>query len=110
IAEGEEGVHPVKVSPLNDVLLMQRLIEASATRELLVQELAAVIYENFSVEGVIVCKLDGSDKPELLAMQGLERTEAARACSNLDASFQESVRHFPDGYVIRMGDNVNPPT
>src|SRR5262249_60666533 len=23
IAEGEEGVHPVKVSPLNDVLLMQ---------------------------------------------------------------------------------------
>jgi hydrogenase-4 transcriptional activator len=109
VADGEEGVQGVKVSPLNDVLLMQRLIEASATRELLVQELAAVVYENFSVDGVIVCKLDESDRPEMLAIQGMERAEAGRICASLDVSFQESARRFPEGYLIRMGDNVNPP-
>ncbi|HEX9136844.1 MAG TPA: sigma 54-interacting transcriptional regulator, partial [Nitrospirota bacterium] len=97
-----------RVSPLNDVLLMQRLIEASASRELLVQELAAVIYENFPVGAVVICRVDEDRRPEPLAMQGVSRKEAEAVCATLDASTRDSVVRSTDGYLVRLGDNVGP--
>lgn len=99
-----------RASPPNDVLLMQRLIEASASRELLVQELAAVIYENLTVGAVVICRVDNSGgRPDPLASQGIDRPEAERVCARLDTSTEETISRLEDGYLIRLGDNVNPP-
>lgn len=99
-----------RVSPLNDVLLMQRLIEASASRDLLVQELAAVIFENLSVRAVVVCRVDDSGRAEPLASQGVGRSEAEKLCGALSVSTLETVSRLNDGYLIPLGDSVHPPT
>ena len=107
-ANGDDVVQPIRVSPLNDVLLMQRLIEASASRELLVQELAAVIYENFAVSAVVICRLEDDRRAEPLATQGMARKEAEAFCATLDTSGGETVSRSADGYLIKLGDNVSP--
>lgn len=98
-----------RVSPPNDVLLMQRLIEASASRELLVQELAAVIFENLSVGAVVICRVENTGRAEPLAALGVSRIEAEKLCATLDASAEESISPMADGYLIKLGDNVSPP-
>jgi len=98
-----------RASPPNDVLLMQRLIEASASRELLVQELAAVIYENLTVGAVVICRVDNSGHAELLAAQGINRSDAEKLSARLDTSTEETISHLADGYLVKLGDNVNPP-
>ena len=108
-AKAEDLPQVWRVSPPNDVLLMQRLIEASASRELLEQELAAVIYENLSVGAVVICRVENTGRVEPLAALGVSRTEAEKLCATLDASTEESISPLPDGYLIRLGDNVNPP-
>lgn len=102
----EEDALVVRASASNDVLLMQRLIEASAKRELLVQELAAVIYENFSVDQVIICRVEDDGGVDALATQGINRIEAEKVCATVDLSIDESVYQTPDGIVIRIGDNA----
>jgi len=98
-----------RVSPPNDVLLMQRLIEASASRELLVQELAAVIYENLPVGAVIICRVENTGRAEPLAALGVSRTDAEVLSSTLNPSNDESISPMADGYLIKLGDNVSPP-
>ncbi len=98
-----------RASPPNDVLLMQRLIEASASRELLVQELAAVIYENLTVGAVVICRIDNGGHAELLAAQGINRHEAEKLSARLDTSIEETISQQADGYLVKLGDNVNPP-
>ena len=98
-----------RASTANDVLLMQRLIDASASRELLVQELAAVIYENLSVGAVVIGRLEDAGRAEPLAVQGLSRNEAESLCATLDASTDETISRVADGYLIKLGDSVSPP-
>lgn len=99
-----------RAAPPNDVLLMQRLIEASASRELLVQELAAVIYENLTVDAVVIGRVDNSTgRAEPLATQGMSRNDAEKLCARLVASTEETTSRLEDGYLLRLGDNVNPP-
>ncbi len=98
-----------RASPPNDVLLMQRLIEASASRELLVQELAAVIYENLTVGAVVICRVESTGRAEPLAALGVSRMEAEKLSATLDVSSDESISLMADGYLIKLGDNVNPP-
>ena len=105
----EEPPQSWRVSPPNDVLLMQRLIEASASRELLVQELAAVIFENLNVGTVVICRVEHTGRPEPLVVQGVSRTEAEKLCKTLDTSSDESVSRAGEGYLVKLGDNVNPP-
>ncbi|HSE37133.1 MAG TPA: sigma 54-interacting transcriptional regulator [Blastocatellia bacterium] len=105
----EESSQTWRASPPNDVLLMQRLIEASASRELLEQELAAVIYENLSVGAVVICRVENTGRVEPLAALGMNRGEAEKLCATLDASHEESISPAADGYMIRLGDNVTPP-
>jgi hydrogenase-4 transcriptional activator len=107
-AKSEELPQAWRVSAPNDVLLMQRLIEASASRELLVQELAAVIYENFSVGAVVICRVDDGGQAEALVAKGLSRNEAKSLCGTIDTSSEESITRLPDGYLVRLGDNVTP--
>ena len=108
-AKAEEAPQTWRASPPNDVLLMQRLIEASASRELLEQELAAVIYENLSVGAVVICRVENTGRVEPLAALGVNRKEAEKLCATLDASAEESISPVADGYMIRLGDNVTPP-
>jgi hydrogenase-4 transcriptional activator len=109
LAEGDDGSLAPRVSPLNDVLLMQRLIEASASRELLVRELAAVISENFPVEQVVIFRLEETGIAEPLTMQGIGREDAERLGASLDQSTTDAISRLANGYVIRIGDNSRVP-
>lgn len=109
MTQGDDGSQVLRVTPFNDVLLMQRLIEAAASRELLVQELAAVIYENFSVEQVVICRIDETGRLEPVVAQGISRSEADRLCSLLSISMSETVTRRQDGYVLRICENTRNP-
>lgn len=109
LSVGDDGAQAPRVSPLNDVLLMQRLIEASASRELLVRELAAVISEHFPVEQVVIFRLDETGIGEPLAMQAVSREIAERLGASLDQSTTDAISRSADGYVIRIGDNSRAP-
>ncbi len=109
VTQGDDGAQVLRMTPFNDVLLMQRLIEASASRELLVQELAAVVFENFSVEQVVICRIDESGRLEPLAVQGISRNEADKLCLTLDASMSEAVMRVYGGYLFRICENTKNP-
>ncbi|MFL6278357.1 MAG: sigma 54-interacting transcriptional regulator [Blastocatellia bacterium] len=109
LSQGEDGAQAIRVNPQNDVLLMQRLIEASASRELLVQELAAVIFENFSVERVVICRLDESGQLEPLATQGITRGEADRLCELLEFTNGESITRKAGGFLFKICENSRMP-
>lgn len=109
LIDGADDTQILRVTPFNDVLLMQRLIEASASRELLVQELAAVVFENFSVEQVVICRIDESGRLEPMAVQGISRIEADRLCSTFDVSMSEAVTRINSGYLFRICENTKSP-
>src|SRR5262249_13605208 len=81
------------VGAANDVLLMQRLIEASASKELLMQELASVIHENFPLEFVVVFRADASAKPEALVSKGISLQEGTVFCSTFDSPLSEAAEN-----------------
>lgn len=109
LAQGEDEAQNIRVTPINDVLLMQRLIEASASRELLVQELAAVIFENFAVERVVICRIDESGRLEPLATQGIARHEADRLCETLGFASGENVARKAGGFLFRICESTRAP-
>jgi len=109
LAQGEDEAQHIRVAPVNDVLLMQRLIEASASRELLVQELAAVIFENFSVERAIICRIDDSGEMEPLATQGIARGDADRLCEVLKFANGENLARKADGFLFKICENSRTP-
>ncbi len=109
VAQAEQSAQVLKVNPQNDVLLMQRLIEASASRELLLRELAAVVCENFPVEQVAICRVEDTGRAEPLVVQGINRIEAERLCARNEFSVTESVSPAAEGYTIRIGEDARHP-
>ncbi|MBI3653968.1 MAG: sigma 54-interacting transcriptional regulator [Acidobacteria bacterium] len=97
------------VAPTSDVLLMQRLIEASASSELLIRELTAVIAENFPISRVIVCKIEGGERLELFAMQGLSKPEAERFVDSLDLENLEKYGKDSNQRIIKMCEGMKVP-
>jgi DNA-binding NtrC family response regulator/tetratricopeptide (TPR) repeat protein len=69
---------------VSDVLLMQRLIEASASRELLLQELISIIEENFEPGRVLLLGQEhaGEARPELT--HGYAEAEAATVARDIN--------------------------
>jgi len=106
---GEDEVLTIRASTPNDVLLMQRLIEASASRELLEQELAAVIYENFPVENVVICALAEGGRSEVLATQGISRVDAERLSEAWNVPAAEGGPGGIDRAVFVLGENLKRP-
>ena len=100
----EKGPEIVQVSPHIDVLLMQRLLEASSAKELLVRELAAVICENFEVDGVLIQRLDEDQQRHLLIARGIGRVEAELLASSIDCNADENISNSVDGYIVRIRD------
>jgi DNA-binding NtrC family response regulator len=104
----EEESTAVRVTTANDVLLMQRLIEASGSRELLEQELAAVIFENFSVEDVVLCSAADDAGLEVIAVQGIDRHVAEGLCRHWDLSSSEMVSHSEGRLIVKLGEPSRP--
>ncbi|HLG13778.1 MAG TPA: sigma 54-interacting transcriptional regulator [Blastocatellia bacterium] len=98
----ERGI--VRVTPPSDVLLMQRLIEATASRDLLLQEFANVVFENFTVTGLALRRADDGDNSEPLIHIGLSREEASRISRGTDVSITEPIVRVGDVYLVRIGN------
>jgi DNA-binding NtrC family response regulator/tetratricopeptide (TPR) repeat protein len=99
----------VTVTPTSDVLLMQRLIEASASSELLVRELTAVIKENFPVSCVIVCRIEADDNLELFALQGVSKSEAERIVDSIDLRNLDRYGKGDQERIIKMCEGMKTP-
>lgn len=107
-----EGIHlrsTVRVTPPSDVLLMQRLIEASASSELLVRELSAILYDNFPVSKVMICRKDNSGRIEPLATQGINRDDSVRFISTLEPFLWERGGQIEDGQIVKICDVLKSP-
>jgi hydrogenase-4 transcriptional activator len=107
----EKGPEIMRVSPPSDVLLMQRLIEASSSKELLVQELAAVICENFVVAGMLIQRVDEEGRQQLLLTRGIGRVEAELISNSIDYNTTDygttdSISRCMDGYIARIRDGL----
>src|SRR5690606_16896171 len=61
----------------SDVLLMQRLIDASASRELLLQELVSVVEDNFDAGHILLLEREEEGEARLLLSRGLSEDAAA---------------------------------
>jgi len=86
-------------SGTSDLLLMQRLIEASASRDLLLQELASIIYENFPVDFVAILRKDEESPPEPVICNGLGLSEAKATFHGFEFS-AENTRAINDGAFL----------
>ncbi|HEY6332507.1 MAG TPA: sigma 54-interacting transcriptional regulator, partial [Blastocatellia bacterium] len=93
----------------NDVALMQRLIEASGSRDLLLQELAAVVYECLSVEVVMVCRYGESGTAQLIASEGITVPQAERLCSELNCSFERSDGARDGASIVHINSAIDRP-
>jgi len=100
----EKGAEISRVSPPSDVLLMQRLLDASSSKDLLVQELAAVICENFGVAGVAIQRVDDDRHKQLLVARGIGRVEAELLGNSIDHTAAESLGRTSDGLITRIRD------
>ena len=98
-----------RVSAPTDVLLMERLIEASASRELLAQELAAIINENFGSRGVgIACRSESGDE-QVLAVQGTTRENLLRELNAVTMDPLEPVQRIGGHLFVSMGLSTRSP-
>ncbi len=102
----EKGPEIIRVSPPSDVLLMQRLIEASSSKELLVQELAAVICENLEVDGVMILRVAEDHQRQLLVTRAIGRVEAELLADSIDYNSAESIGRSVNGYIVRIRDGL----
>jgi DNA-binding NtrC family response regulator/tetratricopeptide (TPR) repeat protein/transposase-like protein len=98
-----------RVTPASDVLLMQRLIEASASSELLIRELTAIIFDNFPVSGVLVCKLEENERPEPIAILGIDKNEVEKISESLDLNNPETERDHGSENIIKICEGMRSP-
>jgi transcriptional regulator with GAF, ATPase, and Fis domain len=82
------------------------LIDASATKELLLQELAAVVYENFPALGVVIFRGRELNDRQLLAFQGMDRGEAESLMDALPLLGLDKVKRLRDGYLFEVAGTV----
>jgi transcriptional regulator with GAF, ATPase, and Fis domain/uncharacterized protein HemY/transposase len=66
----------VEVNLNRDVLLMQRLIEAANSKDLLLKELATVIYENFTLARLAIFNFSRQEQLEPIVFIGCSQKEA----------------------------------
>ena len=110
LASGNFGERTIaRVTTPNDVLLMQRLIEASASSELLIRELAAVIYDNFSVDRVIICQIHENGQVEVLTAQGSSLAEAQNLIDNLEPNWINKSILAEAFHLIRICEGLKNP-
>ena len=97
-------------------LLTLRLAEATASRELLLRELAAVIHQETSARRVLIAEQDGSAEdiaPKIVISHGLTDEEGARLadelCQAKTNAAREKLAHKHDAFVALLrGTNALP--
>jgi transcriptional regulator with GAF, ATPase, and Fis domain/tetratricopeptide (TPR) repeat protein/transposase len=110
ILTGDVGQATVTgVTPTSDVLLMQRLIEASASSELLVRELTAVISDNFPVNSVIICRIEADEHLEPFAMQGLNKAAAEKIIDSIDLRTWEKSGRTENEKLLKICEGMKQP-
>jgi hydrogenase-4 transcriptional activator len=92
---------------VNEALLMQRLIEASNSRELLIEELACVLFENFDVKAVCICRVQGDGQLEPLLSRGMDLAEAGKWANELKDLIKGGRRL--GNYVVRLDGGKGDP-
>jgi DNA-binding NtrC family response regulator/tetratricopeptide (TPR) repeat protein len=98
----ERASEDSNASGTSDLLLMQRLIEASASRELLLQELAAIIYDHFPVEFVAILRMEDGCNPEPLVTKGLSLSEVGAALTKVEFSAQKTSTGPDGGFLVHF--------
>jgi DNA-binding NtrC family response regulator/tetratricopeptide (TPR) repeat protein len=105
--EGDEKKRPdgvrTKANVSSDLLLMQRIIDASASRDLLVQELASIVCENFAVSAIAIFRSEERGRQQLLASQGVSKAEAELFVQRVELPLPEKVMRVSDGWVLEVG-------
>ncbi|HEU4391314.1 MAG TPA: sigma 54-interacting transcriptional regulator, partial [Blastocatellia bacterium] len=96
---------PAPRAAANPALLMQRLIEASGSREFLLEELTSIVVESFSVEAVAVLIRDGKDL-RAVTSRGLDVTELEDVRRHVETNQFETDgdRNSKDSFVARLSD------
>jgi DNA-binding NtrC family response regulator/tetratricopeptide (TPR) repeat protein len=87
----------------SDLLLMQRLIDASASRDLLVQELASVVCENFPVSAIVIFRSEEGRRQQLIAFQGVSKSDAELFVQRVELPLSEKVMRVSDGWILEVG-------
>lgn len=87
----------------SDILLMQRLIEASAARDLLVREIAVIIRENFAASSVMVFQVDVDGVFQILSNEGVALDECYHILQDIRISLDDAVTRVIGGQVLRLG-------
>ncbi len=95
-----------KAAQPTDMLLMQRLMDASASSELIVRELAAIIYDNFTVQAVAIYRSEASGHIEILATQGLSRTEIEKLLARQAAALLEKGGQAGNVQILKIGQGA----
>lgn len=93
----------------NDLLLMERLIEASTSRELIFEELGAIIFENFSADAVFISSYGSNGEVQLQACWGIEAEDAARLANSLQQERSRTLSESFPLFAARLHDGTTQP-
>lgn len=95
-----------KVAQPSDILLMQRLMDASASSELIIRELTSIIFDNFPVKAVSICRIEEDHHIEMLATQGWNRAEMEKMIAQLDENLLEKGGQFGNLQILKLGQGA----
>ncbi|MEW6736282.1 MAG: sigma 54-interacting transcriptional regulator, partial [Acidobacteriota bacterium] len=97
----------VEVKLSKDVLLMQRLIEAATSRDLLLKELATVIYENFAIQKLVIFDTNNRNMLQPFVALGCNHTEAVALASQVSANTNFGKTAIGNSSIYLLEDQVN---
>ncbi len=97
----------IEVNLNRDVLLMQRLIEAANSRDLLLKELATVIYENFVLARLIIYDANIYGQLEAIVIIGCSQKEALELIPEVNRTIDCGKTTLGISHLHILEDRVN---
>lgn len=90
-----------------DVLLMQRIIEAATSRDLLLKELGTIIYENFPLERLFIFGNINSNEIEPLVVLGGRQADALEVAPQVAQAISFGKNSLENATLQLLEDRVN---
>ncbi len=100
------SIVPAGEHKASDVLLMQRLLDASASRELLLQELVSIVEENFSPGRVLLLEREGTADATVTLARGCDAEAAATLAREINWAIAADGR-MASGAVFTLDDRTD---
>lgn len=97
----------VEVNLNRDVLLMQRLIEAANSRDLLLKELATIVYENFSLQRLVIFDASSHNQLDPIVMIGCQHKEALGLVPEISHNIDFGKTTLGISHIYILEDRVN---